>query len=656
MQQRPAGTAPAQRAWGWARSNRLALAAVIVSTLVAIVVGTRADIRLGDVFMTSLSRWDRPPAEVVIITIDEDTLAQLPYRSPIDRGLLADIVDHIAAAGPKTIGIDILIDQASEPAKDARLRASLSRTKIPLIMAFADKSDGLTDRQTKHLSNFLAGLKRGHVALSRDDFDGTLRRWSEQPLNAPAKAPSFAEAVAGTTIADRRPADTGRIVYYSAPGGGPAEIPTYPAHAVKLVPKEWFAGKIVLIGSTLPNLDQHRTPFAAVHGAERGTLYGITIHAHMVVQLLRGDRIVMIGPLLSLLYTVFAAFAAVRPVRMRGPLIGRIGAVAAMATLPLLIAIIAYTAASIQLPVIVPTVAFALTAAALAAKAWHEDRAERLFIQRAFAQYVSPAVVERITADRSQLRLGGEMRDVTYVFTDLEGFTSLSEQLAPEETAALLNAYLDGVCNLFVDHGATIDKIIGDAVAGFFGAPEDQAGTSERAVRLVLALDRFCEAFRQSRNADGVALGVTRIGAHRGPAVIGNFGGSRFFDYTGIGDTVNTAARLEAANSHFGTRICLSETVRTEIADVSYRPIGDIVLKGKSDPVTCFEPIPHGAPAAGSMDAYDAAFSLLHHNDDGAGTAFDALSARYPCDLLVRFHCERLRSGQRGAKIVLTGK
>ena len=305
---------------------------------------------------------------------------------------------------------------------------------------------------------------------------------------------------------------------------------------------------------------------------------------------------------------------------------------------------------------IVPTLAFILTAAAFSLKAWQEDRAERLFIQRAFAQYVSPGVVERIASDRSQLRLGGEVRTVTYVFTDLEGFTSLSEELEPEQTAELLNTYLDGVCNLFVDHGATIDKIIGDAVAGFFGAPENQPGTSERAVRLLLALDQFCETFRQTRNGEGIALGVTRIGAHHGRAVIGNFGGSRFFDYTGIGDTVNTAARLEAANSHFGTRICLSETARAELADVVYRPIGDVVLKGKADAIACFEPIPSDGPTADYVAAYNAAFDLLRRHDEHAEAAFAALVNEHPADRLARFHLDRLRHGEHGAKIVLVGK
>ena len=147
MQRPLVGIAPLPRASAWAQTNRLALTAVLISALVAIVVGTRADIRLGDVFLTSLSRWDTPPDDIVIIAVNEETLARLPYRSPVDRGLLADVIEHVAAAGPKAIGIDILIDQASEPEKDARLRAALGRASVPVIMAHAGTSDGLTERQ-----------------------------------------------------------------------------------------------------------------------------------------------------------------------------------------------------------------------------------------------------------------------------------------------------------------------------------------------------------------------------------------------------------------------------------------------------------------------------------------------------------------------------
>jgi adenylate cyclase len=134
---------------------------------------------------------------------------------------------------------------------------------------------------------------------------------------------------------------------------------------------------------------------------------------------------------------------------------------------------------------------------------------------------------------------------VTYMFTDLEGFTTLVETEDPVLVTKTLNTYLDRICDLFLDHGATIDKIIGDAVVGFFGAPELQENQAEMAVNLALAVDEFSESFRRVAAEQGLRLGMTRIGINKGKAVIGNFGGDRFFDYTGQGDTVNTAARLE---------------------------------------------------------------------------------------------------------------
>ena len=127
-----------------------------------------------------------------------------------------------------------------------------------------------------------------------------------------------------------------------------------------------------------------------------------------------------------------------------------------------------------------PSIVVAGIAGAVSFIAWRRDREERRFVEKAFSQYVSPAVVKHIVKNPKTLTLGGEKRDITCVFTDLQGFTSISEKLTPEEIATVLNGYLDSICNLFVEHGATIDKVIGDAVVGFFGAPTEQEDQADR--------------------------------------------------------------------------------------------------------------------------------------------------------------------------------
>ena len=127
-------------------------------------------------------------------------------------------------------------------------------------------------------------------------------------------------------------------------------------------------------------------------------------------------------------------------------------------------------------------------------------------------------------------------------------------------------------------HDGTLAKIVGDALHVLFGAPGEQPDHAARAVGCALALDEYAEAFRARCHKKGVALGVTRIGVHAGPAIVGNFGGGRFFDYTAYGDTINVAARLEAANKQLGTRICASATLAARVEKFGGRPVGDLVL------------------------------------------------------------------------------
>jgi class 3 adenylate cyclase len=245
---------------------------------------------------------------------------------------------------------------------------------------------------------------------------------------------------------------------------------------------------------------------------------------------------------------------------------------------------------------------------------------------------------------------------VTYVFTDIAGFTTLAESTEPEVMSRLLNSYLDGLCGLFLEHGATIDKLIGDAVVGFFGAPIEQPDHAERAVGLVLAVDAFSQSFRQAQTLNGLALGITRIGAHTGPAIIGNFGGKKFFDYTGLGDTVNTAARLEGANKVFGTRVCVSGPVAALSPAYRFRPIASVVLKGKLEAVDVFEPLRPDSLDTELEATYGAAYALIERGDNGALAALEDLAARWPDDRLVEFHLRRLHRGETGVRIAMIEK
>ncbi len=155
------------------------------------------------------------------------------------------------------------------------------------------------------------------------------------------------------------------------------------------------------------------------------------------------------------------------------------------------------------------------------------------------------------------------------------------ESLDPRQLADLLSGYLEGMTEIVFVHEGTVAKIIGDAIHVLFGAPAEQPDAATRAIACALALDEFAEDYRREWQARGVALGITRVGVHAGPAIVGNFGGGRLFDYTAYGDTINTAARLEAVNKQLGTRICVSAAAADRADGFCGRPVGDLRLRGQ---------------------------------------------------------------------------
>jgi adenylate cyclase len=202
-------------------------------------------------------------------------------------------------------------------------------------------------------------------------------------------------------------------------------------------------------------------------------------------------------------------------------------------------------------------------------------------------------------------------------------------------------------------HEGTVAKIIGDAVQILFNAPGDQPDYATRAINCAHAIDIWAQVFRERWKTRGVNFGATRIGVHAGPALVGNFGGSRFFDYTAYGDTINTAARLEAANKYLGTRICVSAAVADATENFRGRPVGDVMLRGRSEPLRAFEPLTAAVFEASMTQQYSEAFAKLTADDPAAMPAFAALVGQHADDALAGFHLRRLLNGGKGVRLQL---
>jgi adenylate cyclase len=270
------------------------------------------------------------------------------------------------------------------------------------------------------------------------------------------------------------------------------------------------------------------------------------------------------------------------------------------------------------------------------------------------SRYFSPNLARSLAAHADALVTGGERREIATLFTDIAGFTPLVESLDPRELASLLSGYLERMTEIVFSHEGTVAKIIGDAIHVLFGAPAEQPDAASRAIACALALDASAEQYRIEWKARGAPLGVTRIGVHAGPAIVGNFGGGRLFDYTAYGDTINAAARLEAVNKQLGTRVCVSAAAAERAEGFSGRPVGDLLLRGRSEPMRVFEPLWPDEHTSRHTLAYADAFSKLEANDPAVLPAFAALVGERPTDALAQYHLRRLLNGGTGTRIEMT--
>jgi adenylate cyclase len=283
-----------------------------------------------------------------------------------------------------------------------------------------------------------------------------------------------------------------------------------------------------------------------------------------------------------------------------------------------------------------------------------DARQREVTAERAYAslsRYFSPNLAQRLASDVDAVDLCGQRREIATLFTDIANFTSLVETLEPTVLGPLLNEYLTGMTDIVFAHDGTVAKIVGDALHVLFGAPADQPDHASRAVSCALELDDYAQSFRERLRCKGIALGVTRIGTHAGPAIVGNFGGGHFFDYTAYGDTINVAARLEVANKQLDTRICASAAVAQKAKDFRGRPVGDLLLRGKSECLRAFEPLRAAQYESEPTKSYLSAFAKLEAADPAATAAFAAHLGNQPEDPLASFHLKRLLNGETGVRI-----
>lgn len=219
-----------------------------------------------------------------------------------------------------------------------------------------------------------------------------------------------------------------------------------------------------------------------------------------------------------------------------------------------------------------------------------EGRQKR-YLKNAFSHYVSPAIVNKLLESPEQLKLGGESRELSIFFSDIQGFTSVSEKLKPELLIEMLHKYLDALSTIIMEHQGTIDKYEGDAIIAFWNAPLDTKEHETLAVKAALACEqKLSEINPVFKELYGVEL-KTRIGIHTGRVTVGNLGSQKHFDYSFIGDAGNLASRLEGVNKVFGSDILVSKTTYEKVKGIDFRKIGTIKVVGRDEPVEVYQPL-----------------------------------------------------------------
>jgi adenylate cyclase len=607
---------------------------------------------------------------ILLVTYVDETLFNTGIRSPVDRAILTRALANIDRMGAKAIGIDIAFD--SPRPEDPALQAQLRAMQTPTWLAYAEQASNpntIQFEQQKFLEAYLAAVRtdktRPASVRFRTDEDGTMRRWPDRPAHLP---PMLANAMAPVDPAHREYQGAVRFHLPLRAEAG-AEEPVFAEIPIDSFGAEMdaatlagfaplVAGRHVLIGGNIIGNDQFETPLSRLpdlQSGERETMFGMAIHAHMLRQQLNGD---WPKPLPSA-----SLWAAALLIVLAGGLTSMVDARASVIAAALGLQLAAFLALpfwlhgrgtdTLNLPAFGWALGWLVGYAAVGSAARTVGARQRAFAQSALGKYLPRDIAAEILRDPDSLALHGEKREIFCVFTDLEGFTKLSHAVTPETVARLLNAYLDRLSEVVLAHGGTIDKFVGDAVVAFWGAPISRTDDGERAARAARAMYDAGEAFRRDLGEGVPPIGMTRVGLHFGDAIVGNFGGEGRFQYTALGDSMNTAARLESANKQLKSRVLISREAATRCGRDDLIPMGRITLRGRSRPVEVFEPRPDLTP---EQRAQIAAVVTAHDSGDKTAlvTQATALRSAFGQDHAIMSLLERLDHTAKGESYALS--
>lgn len=521
---------------------------------------------------------------IAIVAIDDLSLQEIG-RWPWNRDVFAKAINALSEA--KVIGIDVAFFEESTPEHDALLGEAVSKANVVVpveYLSFAKQGDKIIGQRMLMPIKELASAKNGYVNVVTDT-DGTTRAIN---MDISDEYDNFAYVVYNEYWKKELTDKPARFLVNFI--GKPGSYKTYSITDVVngRIDEFEFKDKLVLIGATSP--DMHDDYFVPTSGGK--AMPGVEIHANAIQTMINKDFLTeesrainaLVLLVSSLLIAVIASKWGIKGMTIISPLIliGYIfftiyafnyGLIMNIVYLPLAIVSV-YTAETIY--------------------AYRATKKEKQQIKDALSKYVAPAVVSEIMKHPEKLKLGGDRKEITIFFSDIRGFTTISEGLTPEQLVHLLNEYLTAMTDIIMKQQGLVDKYIGDAVMAFWGAPLEQKDHAEKACYSSLEMKDKLGALNKKWAKEGFPEIKIGIGLNTGHAVIGNMGSYERFNYTAMGDTINTGSRLEGLTKQYGVMIITSEeTQKSAQASAGdkfvFRKLDLVQVKGKHKPVFIYE-------------------------------------------------------------------
>jgi adenylate cyclase len=682
--------APAQTG-NWLRTllRRRFVKALMVANLVALMLLLLRE--TGWLQSLELSAYDRLVAffagsqesdRVVLVVTTEADINRFGY--PIRDNDLSAVLARVFAGGPKAVGVDLYRDLPMPPG-NAELQA-IQRTHDNLYWVFKLRDAGnigvppppaLRETGREVLADHVTdagGVVRRSLLLAADERTG---------INWRTMGVSLAERYSAQRL---RPMDNdlalgkGRIPVLEQPYGPYARVDAAGYQMLfdyrgghrrfrqisfaEIIDRPELAAtlrdRIVLIGTAALSIkDNFATPLSTGWGGE-GALIGIALHAHTADQLIRLANGEARNPVpLPRLVEHVAIWAAAMGGAVLALLVWRVLVV--LVALLLGLGLVGgatawgFSGAGLLLPGVPVALAWVLSAAGCNFVMHSAGLRERAQLRRSFESYLDPRIISQMMQGDTLPSFGGEHREITAIFTDIAGFTTTAENLDAATVAALLGDYFGVLTDAVVQNGGLVNDFIGDGLVVLFGAPMHQPDHADRAVAAAIAMDEAGQRFSARLAARGIEWGHTRIGVHTGMALVGNIGTRGKLKYGALGDTLNTASRVEGLNKYIGSHVAVSGETAAQCSRHTFRPVGDIIVKGRKNAVAILAPVSPADPPA-LLARYAEAYTALSQEEPEAAELFAALHRDFPADSPATFHAGRLAAGENGVLVVMQEK